>query len=99
MHTPKNVEYTVEGFREKNMDSFSSLVHICLINSRGKFTRLINTPVKEERAKPKTLASKFRGDMSNLIEYLNNTDCHFVRCIKSNEGKKGKTYNEHMVLQ
>ena len=37
--------------------------------------------------------------MSSLMEELQSSDCHFVRCIKSNDAKNKNTYNSNMVLQ
>ncbi len=35
LHTPKNVEYTVKGFREKNMDNFPNILEECLDKSNN----------------------------------------------------------------
>ncbi len=44
------------------------------------------------------MGGKFRGEMQNLMDELNSSECHFVRCLKSNEGKNARTFNNHKVL-
>lgn len=34
------------------------------------------------------MGAKFRVEMQRLMDELLSSDCHFIRCIKSNEEKK-----------
>jgi myosin heavy subunit len=45
-----------------------------------------------------TLGAQFKRQLSELLDTLNETDPHFVRCLKSNAEKKGDKFTASMVL-
>lgn len=47
----------------------------------------------------KFLTAKFRRQIKDLMEELNSSDCHFIRCIKPNEQKQKNSFQGQLVLQ
>ena len=90
-HTPGHIEYMVEGFRMKNKDFLRDDILEKLIKStstivKPQFTVLYERFKKETNKK--FLGFKIRREIGQLIaEMSNNTDLHFIRCIKPNEEK------------
>ncbi|VDL56668.1 unnamed protein product [Hymenolepis diminuta] len=74
-HFSEAVEYTVEGFVEKNLD------------------RII--PEHENIL----TYSEFSESLKSLMEILNSTTCHYVRCIKPNDDKAPFTFCPERVMQ
>jgi len=57
--------------------------------------------LKKGKGKEKTsrfLGAKFRLQMKDLMLELNNSDVHFVRCIKPNNKKVADSFSEPQVL-
>ena len=87
VHTAKDVEYTINGFIEKNKDEVASLM--LKISSGSKNTLVAALfPSTEMVRKDKSLSKKVRSQMIDLMVQLNSCDVHFARCIKPNDDKK-----------
>jgi myosin heavy subunit len=104
-HYAANVKYTSGWFRTKNsygvsaqMDGFlnaSKLFKETLIYAERR-----NADEDEENSRPpkkETLASVFSIQMNDLCESLESTACHFIRCVKPNEGMKRGTFDREFV--
>ncbi|EAR84886.2 myosin head protein (macronuclear) [Tetrahymena thermophila SB210] len=114
-HTQSNVEYNVEGFREKNMDELNQEIQNCILNSKNQDILEIFSFEEQSsqdksmnsqqgkfvsnNAKNKYLCSKFKQQMTELMGELNSSDVHFVRCIKPNEEKKKDHLIQGYVMQ
>ena len=101
VHTAKDVEYTIFGFRDKNKDEMSQLAQIRLGASQNdllKFLFQIN-PEDANKKADKFLASKIKKEMVELMNELNSCDVHFVRCIKPNEEKVFNVISQNMTLK
>jgi len=102
IHTAKNVEYTINGFRTKNKDEMSKLmIETVHFSAFPEFVRIFkgitgfekeegmkDAVVKDKKASDKYLGAKFRQQMKDLMNELTSCDCHFIRCIKPNEQKQ-----------
>lgn len=101
IHTAKNVEYNINGFRAKNKDEMSKIMNDTLNGSNfQEFVHIFNGLAgldekidknKEnvpKKATDKFLGAKFRLQMKDLMNELTVCDCHFIRCIKPNEQKE-----------
>jgi hypothetical protein len=49
-------------------------------------------------ASKKTMGSQFKTQLASLIDTLNQTEPHFVRCMKSNMEKVGRKFDSHVML-
>jgi myosin heavy subunit len=50
------------------------------------------------KAKQPTLGAQFKKQLATLMDTLNDTMPHFVRCMKSNDQKKGDIFNSSRML-
>jgi myosin heavy subunit len=90
------VFYNVTNFLEKNKDQLhGDIVNVLAQSSmpmvQGFFPQ---DPVEVDGAKKKptakkTLGMQFKAQLNDLVATLNSTFPHFVRCMKSNDLKKG----------
>jgi myosin-5 len=89
------VEYTIEGFVEKNRDALEANIAEVLQASALPFVAALIPP----EAAVRTLGSQFKAQLLTLMETLNRTSPHFIRCIKSNNLKVSDTFDPQMVLR
>lgn len=61
VHTAKEVEYTVNGFREKNKDELSNLILEIVGKSKNELIARLFTESDEKGKKDKTLSKKIRS--------------------------------------
>ncbi|KAL0968790.1 hypothetical protein UPYG_G00271910 [Umbra pygmaea] len=113
-HFADKVEYQCEGFLEKNKDTvneeqinvlklskFDLLVELfrdeekAVVTSRTKTTR----PGLAQRDNKKTVGTQFRNSLALLMETLNGTTPHYVRCIKPNDHKSPFTLDPRRAVQ
>ena len=56
-------------------------------------------PAKKAAGRKPTLGSIFKHSLTNLMDTINNTNVHYIRCIKPNEAKKAWELQPQQVLQ
>lgn len=109
VHTAKEVEYCINGFRLKNKDEVSSELETIMKESSNIIITsishcLVEGGEKNEKEKnsfhkaDKYLGAKFRTQMKELMNELNSCDAHFIRCIKPNEEKKKNLFVTSLAL-
>ncbi|XP_045893170.1 unconventional myosin-Vc isoform X2 [Micropterus dolomieu] len=108
-HFADKVEYQCRGFLEKNRDTlYEELVDIMrsskeeqsTVNSRGVKVRPARPGVKPANKQLRTsVGDKFCSSLSLLMETLNATTPHYVRCIKPNDEKLPFEYDSRRVVQ
>ncbi len=110
-HYAANVDYNTEGWLEKNKDPQNENIISLLINSNDKFTsNLFISNQQSQTAKQlssskvkkglfRTVAQKHKEQLNNLMQQLNTTKPHFVRCIIPNHLKQSKKFNNLLVLE
>eukprot|EP01052_Picozoa_sp_SAG31_P010953 SAG31_NODE_610_length_13564_cov_3.189528_3_plen_1100_part_00 len=116
-HYAGEVEYLVDGFREKNKDSLHPDMLELLQSSTDPFvgdlfasaTNVPTVPVGQQargqhiaRAgtgsrTSKTLGAQFKAQLGRLVDSINQTSVHYVRCIKPNETKSPDDYDRVKV--
>ena len=69
IHTAKDVEYNITGFREKNLDELSNLLLQVSTSSQNPMIQYLFTGQVAEK-KDKTLSKKIRTSMDNLMKEL-----------------------------
>lgn len=87
VHTAKDVDYSIMGFRERNKDELSTLTNKIANASKNELVARLFPIVTTDQKKDKSLSKKVRSEIQELMKELNKCDVHFVRCIKPNDDK------------
>ena len=105
VHFAGTVTYTSDGFVEKNKNRLYEHLEILLTASTSASVRSILGANSDSVATPfkqgskETLLSEFQKQLQGLIEVLNQSSPHFVRCIKPNDSKSKTLFDEALVLE
>lgn len=112
VHYALDVTYECEGFIEKNKDSVPDEQIALLEDTTLDFLRTmldtaanVNAPKAESKnkrmsvmVKKPTLGSIFKSSLISLMDTINSTNVHYIRCIKPNEAKVAWEFEPPMVL-
>ncbi|GMH53857.1 hypothetical protein TrRE_jg1604 [Triparma retinervis] len=105
VHYAGTVYYNVANFLEKNKDSLHPDVMSTLRASNMNFlTEVLPKPPpttpgrRGGKSSKKTLGSQFKQQQQDLMDTLNATYPHFVRCMKPNTLLKGSVFQEDLML-
>uniref|UniRef100_A0A663MAL2 Unconventional myosin-XIX n=1 Tax=Athene cunicularia TaxID=194338 RepID=A0A663MAL2_ATHCN len=105
-HYAGKVCYQLAAMVEKNKDPIPpELVHV-LQNSKDPLLQKLfpmternqNSIKTQNRAAVVTVVSKFKGSLEHLMQILNSTTPHYIRCIKPNADCKAMTFKREEVL-
>ncbi|NXC05091.1 MYO19 protein, partial [Orthonyx spaldingii] len=105
-HYAGKVCYQLAAMVEKNKDAVPpELVHV-LQNSKDALLQHLfpvteknqNNTKTQNRAAVVTVVSKFKSSLEHLMEILNRTTPHYIRCIKPNADCKAMTFRREEVL-
>ena len=103
VHFAGNVEYCINGFLEKNRDTFSGDLMQLIQTSNNKFlTNLFTVDMQigsETRKRTPTLGAQFKKSLDSLMATLSSCSPFFVRCIKPNESKKSMNFDRQLVVR
>ncbi|XP_078283334.1 unconventional myosin-Ie isoform X2 [Rhinoraja longicauda] len=98
-HYAGKVSYNVEGFCERNRDVlFNDLIEL-MQSSEHPFIRVLfheNLQV-EKKGRPTTAGTKIKKQANDLVATLMKCTPHYIRCIKPNETKKPRDWEESRV--
>ncbi|XP_040097416.1 unconventional myosin-If isoform X2 [Oryx dammah] len=98
-HYAGKVSYDVSGFCERNRDVlFSDLIEL-MQTSEQAFLRML-FPEKldvEKKGRPSTAGSKIKKQANDLVSTLKRCTPHYIRCIKPNETKRPRDWEENRV--
>ncbi|KAL6711587.1 class II myosin [Coniothyrium glycines] len=108
-HYAAEVEYSTEGWLEKNKDPLNDNVTRLLASSTDKqvatlfadCTDLDDESGGRSRVKKglfRTVAQRHKEQLSTLMNQLHSTHPHFVRCILPNHKKRPKQFSATLVL-
>ena len=113
-HYAGEVFYNVTHFLEKNKDELHpDVVAVCQQSSSKMMQALFPKEEAHEekgggRARGRagghkkksstTLGAQFKKQLGELMDTLNATEPHFVRCMKPNKAKVGSVYEAEMML-
>ncbi|XP_075763784.1 unconventional myosin-Ie-like isoform X2 [Pelodiscus sinensis] len=98
-HYAGKVSYDVEGFCERNRDVlFTDLIELMQSSElpfiRDLFPENINA---EKKGRPTTAGSKIKKQANDLVSTLTRCTPHYIRCIKPNETKRPRDWEESRV--
>lgn len=109
-HYAADVEYSTEGWLEKNKDPLNDNLTRLLAASSNKHTAALFADCAEEdpaqtstRSRVKkglfrTVAQRHKEQLSTLMGQLHSTHPHFIRCILPNDKKRPKQFSAPLVL-
>ncbi|PTD04701.1 Myosin type-2 heavy chain 1 [Fusarium culmorum] len=109
-HYAAEVEYSTEGWLEKNKDPLNDNITRLLAASTNEHVASLFSDCAEseedratgrsrvKRGLFRTVAQKHKEHLHSLMSQLHLTHPHFVRCILPNHKKKPKEFNNLLVL-
>ncbi|KAM0475174.1 hypothetical protein ACHAP7_007443 [Fusarium lateritium] len=109
-HYAAEVEYSTEGWLEKNKDPLNDNITRLLATSTNKHVATLFSDCAEseedratgrgrvKRGLFRTVAQRHKEHLHSLMSQLHSTHPHFVRCILPNHKKKPKQFNNLLVL-
>lgn len=109
-HYAAEVEYSTDGWLEKNKDPLNDNVTRLLASSNDKHVAALfadcadvddDTGAIRSRVKKglfRTVAQRHKEQLSSLMNQLHSTHPHFVRCILPNHKKRPKLFSTPLVL-
>jgi len=101
-HYAGDVVYEVDGFLEKNRDRLNDDTYQLLDSTKHTFLKqLFSGSAGSSTAanRRKTLGAKFSGQLQGLMDTLNSTEPHYIRCVKPNPNKAPLQFYGNMVLE
>ena len=92
--------YVGEGFCDKNNDTLhSDFVALCSGSGHGVLRQLFAEDAKVKKANTfNSVSRRFINDLNTLMEDLNSTKAHFIRCIKPNKELEAFKFTPSLVL-
>lgn len=97
-HYAGPVNYSVPGFLAKNQDTLHPHLTTLLQKSSNEWIRDL-FPEIPTKGRKRTLGGHFKMQLLELIRVLQQTECHFVRCMKPNQNKDNVLDEEYLSLQ
>ena len=110
-HYAADVEYSTEGWLEKNKDPLNdNLTRLLAASTNSHVAQLFNdcadptdasdghTRSRVKKGLFRTVAQRHKEQLSQLMSQLHSTHPHFVRCIIPNHKKRPKQFSAPLVL-
>jgi myosin-7 len=110
-HYAGEVKYTADGFVEKNMESLSTelkelggtstveLARNVYSQASGSVDSSLQGSSRRSSIRGFSVASQFKTSLQSLVEDLEKTQPHYIRCVKPNLKKAPNTFNAGEVLK
>ena len=96
IHYAGDVAYEVQGFLDKNRDTIKDAFKNLMRSSNDLLIReLLPEPSQARRA---TVGGFFKSQLKDLMEVLNSTNPHWIRCIKPHPAKKPQLWHGINVM-
>mmetsp|Transcript_41208 Transcript_41208/g.68864 ORF Transcript_41208/g.68864 Transcript_41208/m.68864 type:complete len:1215 (-) Transcript_41208:481-4125(-) len=96
VHYAGNVEYSSHSFLEKSKDRMTDDLYNLITGTKFGFLKTLFEG--DTAASSKTLGTKFKKQLNDLMRTLNSTEPHYIRCIKPNPRKAPLQFVGQMVL-
>ncbi|OXA64664.1 Unconventional myosin-Ie [Folsomia candida] len=93
------VSYNVEGFCDHNRDVLFPDLIVMMQSSGSNFIRSLFPEQMENKSstRPTTVGTKIKSQASQLVASLMKCSPHYIRCIKPNETKRPRDWEEERV--
>lgn len=98
-HYAGKVAYDVSGFCERNRDVlFTDLIELMKSSEFGFIRALFPEKLDaDKKGRPTTAGSKIKRQANDLVNTLMKCTPHYIRCIKPNETKRPRDWEESRV--
>ncbi|XP_077187650.1 unconventional myosin-If isoform X2 [Paroedura picta] len=98
-HYAGKVSYDVSGFCERNRDVlFTDLIELMQSSDFGFIRALFPEKLDaDKKGRPTTAGSKIKKQANDLVNTLMKCTPHYIRCIKPNETKRPRDWEESRV--
>uniref|UniRef100_A0A6Q2Z7B1 Osteoclast-stimulating factor 1 n=1 Tax=Esox lucius TaxID=8010 RepID=A0A6Q2Z7B1_ESOLU len=95
-HYAGKVSYDVSGFCERNRDVlFTDIIELMQSSEFAFIKNLFPENLEaEKKGRPTTASSKIKKQANNLVQTLMKCTPHYIRCIKPNETKKPRDWED-----
>ncbi|XP_010522441.1 PREDICTED: myosin-7 [Tarenaya hassleriana] len=100
-HYAGDVTYQTELFLDKNKDYVVGEHQAVLSSSNCSFVSALFPPLPEESSKTSkfsSIGSQFKQQLQSLLETLNTTEPHYIRCVKPNNVLKPEIFENVNIL-
>ncbi|TBU16330.1 myosin heavy chain [Ordospora colligata] len=98
-HYAGNVEYSVQEWLSKNKDPHSeALTSLIQTSEDGMVSKLSLNETQLKKGFFRTVSQKHKEQLGSLMQQLQGTNPHFVRCIIPNLEKSGEYLSNALVL-
>jgi len=99
-HYPGKVTYNIHGFVSKNKDILNSCAVKCLFKSNNNIFKTFD---KKLLLSLTTLSSisiskQFQNQLKDLLQTINQTIPHYIRCLKPNDKNKPDTFQNNQII-
>ncbi|KAL2229130.1 UNVERIFIED_CONTAM: Myosin-17 [Sesamum indicum] len=101
-HYAGEVTYMADLFLDKNKDYVVAEHQDLLTASKCSFVASLFPPLPEESSKSSkfsSIGSRFKLQLQSLMETLNSTEPHYIRCVKPNNVLKPAIFENLNVIQ
>ncbi|KAI6684218.1 hypothetical protein NL676_030131 [Syzygium grande] len=101
-HYAGEVQYQSDQFLDKNKDYVVPEHQDLLSTSRCSFVASLFPPLSEDLAKSakfSSLGSRFKLQLQQLMDTLNSTEPHYIRCVKPNSKLRPFLFDNMSVMQ
>ncbi|CAL8248868.1 unnamed protein product [Lota lota] len=98
-HYAGKVSYDVSGFCERNRDVlFNDIIELMQSSEFAFIKNLFPENLEsEKKGRPSTASTKIKKQANNLVQTLMKCTPHYIRCVKPNETKKARDWEENRV--
>ncbi|TMS38912.1 hypothetical protein L596_005534 [Steinernema carpocapsae] len=104
-HYAGSIPYNIDGWVEKNRDSVDQNILEVLSQSENDFIKALFPPVVQEMTRSRrgnlssaTVSYIYKEQLNNLLQTLQSTSAHFVRCIVPNHNRQPNQIHGPLVL-
>ncbi|KAF3439646.1 hypothetical protein FNV43_RR17924 [Rhamnella rubrinervis] len=101
-HYAGEVNYLADQFLDKNKDYVVAEHQDLLTASKCSFVASLFPPLPEESSKSSkfsSIGSRFKLQLQSLMETLNSTEPHYIRCVKPNNVLKPAIFENISIIQ
>ncbi|KAL4657338.1 unconventional myosin-Ic-like isoform X1 [Arapaima gigas] len=99
LHYAGEVNYSVNGFLDKNNDLlFRNLKEVMCQSENRILTQCFEREELTDKKRPETTATQFKNSLTKLMEILISKEPSYIRCIKPNDAKQsGSRFDEVLI--